>query len=448
MGKIEDLLKGCTVKVNNGSGCLFQPAAEYTYVLTAKHNIEPENEDGATTKLEITDIDVWGNKLNIEDRMVVEKIYPHENMDLAILMVEKITPEVNLFYSNCKMGDKVIFCGYPERLTDEDDGIGFVRCTVNYEDDYWIEITPDQPQFASDHNAYENNLGFSGCGVFKCDDDIMLLLGILVRMSDSSGAGGNIKVRPIKYFDTVAKPPLAPLIPNYLYSFEGYISKITAKYDYDEDIKHIVSNLEKAAKCVIKKEVTPVLVREHFMEKLCIPLRESWTSDSDLWEGWLEFIVYCLLVRKRKSRLKKLNFVLDLLKNKLFFYNRNEERWPVICRMILDLDIAELKDGCTIITHQKKLDSLNETKLNTEKVVKRIDRVQYQLEKYRLLARNKQLETYKIDEGRKPFKDLTFINLSEFRNKIFGSRNRIRESNGDVNKIVQVLRNSIEKALE
>ena len=81
-------LKNVTVKVNSGSGCLFQPLnSEYSYVLTAQHVIED------VEKIEIIrqNLDDEGEVINESIEVIGEPFFHNnENKDAAIIKVKKV----------------------------------------------------------------------------------------------------------------------------------------------------------------------------------------------------------------------------------------------------------------------------------------------------------------------------------------------------------------------
>jgi hypothetical protein len=184
MGNIDDLYRKYAVTVNNGSGCLFQPdKSEYTYVLTAKHNIQ--NKDKTEIFLKENIIVYRGKEQNPENELKVLDVYPHEDAckDAAILKVDYVDDNINLFHTTCERGDSVAIFGYPSRKRKGKYKTDIVDCNVKRViEGELIEITPKDVPFTYDANAHKILKGFSGSGVFKevgddSDKNILLIGG-------------------------------------------------------------------------------------------------------------------------------------------------------------------------------------------------------------------------------------------------------------------------------
>lgn len=111
-----DELKLYTVRVKDGSGCLFQPILNennYTYILTAKHLFEgiAQDDDGndlpyATqdgTDISIfrqVNVDGQWQKISIPFTLERGKTYfPHKDADAAILKINHLSPQFDRIVS-------------------------------------------------------------------------------------------------------------------------------------------------------------------------------------------------------------------------------------------------------------------------------------------------------------------------------------------------------------
>ncbi len=91
MATIEDQLRFYAVKVNEGSGCLFQPdSKEYTYVLTVKHNLEIENSVGEKELIALNDIKIYRGNVDGERISDIIAFELHETLDLALIVIPYI----------------------------------------------------------------------------------------------------------------------------------------------------------------------------------------------------------------------------------------------------------------------------------------------------------------------------------------------------------------------
>ena len=116
---IDDIRKYVVV-VNGGSGCIFQPVdKEYSYILTAKHNLTDNNNRIDTLIRFQYNKNKW-EKLPIEiDSLVEGKNYlSHPDKDIAILKINRITDlePIHRIDTNdiLQEPDNYCLCGYPE----------------------------------------------------------------------------------------------------------------------------------------------------------------------------------------------------------------------------------------------------------------------------------------------------------------------------------------------
>lgn len=409
METIDDLYRKYSVKVNGGSGCLFQPDTnEYTYVLTAKHCIcKGEYKVGEPTEvLDANEIKVYsGNEQNEE--LEVLEVFPHNDKqkDAAILKIGCINEKINLSFTSCQGGDSVRFFGYPNRLKDQKIKTDGVNSEVDMFCDKMIKIVPKKAQFSFDARAHENIKGFSGCGVFKessARDDICLV-GILSRLVDSAGAGDSIWTLPVDYFNEIlSENALRPLIPKHLTSFDEYIKNCWKNIPF----KRWQIVLEQEAQEISKKGINPLLLLGKYHNVLLIPENPDSINDCKLWSGWIEFLVYCKLISNEFLLVDK-ERIHELLEGKQFFYSGEVVDWTIIIEEILEKykNKLKVKDkvvvNCNGNIYLKKI-----TKQALKKILNKIDdAIVFQ-------AENVIDRVSSIDE------DIGFVHISEFRDRI------------------------------
>jgi hypothetical protein len=407
MGKIDDLYRKYAVKVNTGSGCLFQPdTSEYTYVLTAKHNIQNEEK---TLILSKENIKIYrGNEQNPGNELKVLKVFPHrdEVKDAAILEVKYVDENIKLDFNSCQRLDYLRFFGYPQRRTIEEMQTAGVDCNVDMEHpDGRIEIVPKKIQFTYDASAHANIKGFSGCGVFKEINDDILLVGILSRLADETGAGDNILIMPIDYFKEIISQntELSILNPRHLASFDVYVKKVWKNLS----IRRWAIVLEEEAKEICKKGINPIFFLDHYYAKLLMTMNSILIHDSLFWLGWIEFLVYCKQISiemESKDRVQTLEILLD---GKQFFYSGDEGDWAVIISEILDKykNILKVKDKVVVNSNG----SVYIKKLSSEALKNILNTIDDSIV---FEAENA------IDRVSNICEDFTFIHISAFREKI------------------------------
>ncbi|MBN2443987.1 MAG: trypsin-like peptidase domain-containing protein, partial [Spirochaetales bacterium] len=192
---ISPIYRECTVKVNQGSGCLVQPESdEFTYVFTAKHVLydRETNEELPPTITEYkTTIDISGYR--------VFK-HPDTHIDAAIIRVKKIPDFKSPVLENkpIKKGDEFVLCGFPESRKDKSSGEGIgsleMKATFDSADGKMIS--------ALTHNLANHSevAGYSGGGIFHEHQGILFLHGIQSKMDDSIAQNGKVSFVHISAF--------------------------------------------------------------------------------------------------------------------------------------------------------------------------------------------------------------------------------------------------------
>ncbi len=207
-----DLIKKYSVKIDHGSGILFQPnSQEYTYILTAKHVLQKEDSTERGEKMMIykdkVEISTFiPNKEKIIHEIELKKtcfIHENEKIDIAILKVNFIEG-----YNNISLLDKYanlsgfLLSGFPIRLEstntihDQYTNQKIKRLVSETDINLRVEL--------SDTNlGYSKIVGFSGGGIVKESENNIILVGIQSEVKSTLHADGQIDFVPIKYFNEI-----------------------------------------------------------------------------------------------------------------------------------------------------------------------------------------------------------------------------------------------------
>ncbi len=307
MPTIEEQLRYFAVKVNNGSGCLFQPdSKEYTYVLTVKHNLEIKNENQENVLMPLEEIKIFRG--NVDEKPISGLITyeTHDILDLALIVIPYIgDSEMILTHSTSVTEDKLILYGYPQRLSDLEEKRENVRCICDMqrEDELGTEIRTEQGQHTWDINTQKSMLGFSGCGVFADINGTIVLKGIFPEIKDPSGANNKLVSFYISNFNSIAdKLTRKQLLPSNLLSFQSYASKAFKRVN--PGLKGIFySNIEQ----VVNGGISPIAIAERNKDTLTIPISKNYLDDlsqSKLWEAWLELLTVLNIAIPEKQDLE------------------------------------------------------------------------------------------------------------------------------------------------
>jgi len=350
-----------TVKVEKGSGCLFQPySKEYTYVLTAKHVIK----DKENLVIILKTLDASNTLCNETLEVIGEPyLHPDDNIDAAIIKVVKVDgvrPLLRLdnFF---KEPDDYYLCGYPDSRKDNDGYRQNKLSILNPKDLGYIEGEFDKPA------SHDEVVGQSGGGILKCLSGIYYISGIQKRMSalEKYELLGRIDFMPLSFFDEIIDlnpEVLNKLDPPYITSFSELIDKtyyledlsIRSKGIIKSELHGIASELcdEFSPEKVITLCEKPFLVKGELLDNV---------YSSKLWIGFLELLIANQIqstVPLELADIKSIN-----KKNRLFF-GSVERKWTEIIDNLFLSDLSEIEKGGSIfvVTSTDNMPTLTELK--------------------------------------------------------------------------------------
>ncbi|GIT97994.1 ABC-three component system protein [Sulfurovum sp. TSL1] len=334
-----------SVRVDSGSGVLFQPMTqEYTYVLTAKHNLYNDQEFGSYNHpKQITDIKI--TLYEEEEQSVLDK-YEHQRLDLAILKIKKVAFESPLKrFEAVKDRDEYKFYGYPENRREQTNKIKHFDLRVGNISNGEI-IAENESYYSQDDIK-----GCSGGGVFKDGGDSFYLVGIENRMdAQSEGEENNQRLRFvfINTFDEIIEEypqELEPLYPSYMNNFNLIVDEIFLLNDLEEKRDFIRDRLKFLAR-QYTREIKPIMIKKEFEDELLIHgLNLNDAISHDLWSMYLEFILlYILIENKEQITVEKIKEIYK--KRKLIF--AKADRWVTLKENILKSNLRGLQKGGTV----------------------------------------------------------------------------------------------------
>ncbi|WP_373033079.1 ABC-three component system protein [Sulfurovum sp.] len=379
--------KEFSVIVDNGSGVLFQPMTDdYTYVLTAKHNIEAKSTDEIVIK-----------NCEGENLTILEK-YEHHDIDIAIVKIERIIGFVGPMkqIEVPKRNEKYILYGYPETRREEENKLNYFNLVFGHQDQNDCILSN------SDFSEQSEMTGCSGGGVFKEENESTYIAGIEYRMDSSASSGeshNRIRMILIDKFDDIINAnneKLAPLVPPYFDNFSGLLEEIFLLRGMSDHNKIVVRNeLQSIAKTHFFDKIKPIEIADKYGKNLLIDKQnESELYNHALWAMYLEFLVLCPLIDTSSPlNVTDLN---DIYKKRKFLFAKTED-WTGLAEQILLSDLSGLeKNGIVIIGCDGDREP---TRCKLSKtVLENIDRV---------LPGER-----RIDSGiSKPYEDLTFKHI-------------------------------------
>src|SRR5690606_31935319 len=415
-----DELKLYTVRINNGSGCLFQPilnGSEFTYILTAKHlfenGVRDENDEIIPPLPDGTDISIvrqvnigvkW-QKISIP--LILkrgETYFPHKDADVAILKINLLA-NFDKIVSNeiTRLNNTYYLNGFPKQPEDQE-GEEYTTYSIRE-----LEASGDYSQNAQlDHNVL-NKLqveGMSGGGILSIQDDLISIIGIQSRVKHPNFANGKICFVPMKYFAEIVNYKeynglLTPLHPPYLGKFD-FLRDIafTLEVDFinENKIEDTRTYLRNKAVEVINSGITPISIKELFNNKLLIDEDEINCLDTkNIWIGWLEFLTIFNIVKDENIDEKQLVEIFDCVRLK---YTHVEDCTTLFKDKLSKSDYTGLKKGNTVVINSKNAPKKPFKFLNG--IPRDITKVQ-------------DVRGFRTDLGIDPFQSFNFVHLDYYK---------------------------------
>ncbi len=394
-------LKRYSVIVGDGSGVLFQPMnkKDYTYILTAKHNLYGKRSNTDDTrkveKFQLEEVEIFIHNHKEKEPLelqinIGESYFPHETVDLAILKIDYLEGFQDIFIDNeCENLKEASVCGFPGYKREEK---AFPEQYTSYKIDGFISenIFSCLAQLTNSTTGQDEISGLSGGGVLKINKDHLLLVGIQSEIS-SRKENGQIEFVPVKYFDEIIENPrysdkLDRLLPPYMGGFE-YIKtdvfNINAGAD-DDNIAFTRQFLKNKANEIIESDITPNYIKEYFKERLLLnENNKRILNNKVIYITWLEFLTIINIVKAKKHGKDDLEEIFNFIR---LLYKDTDKDWLAsdFLEECLCFNYDNLKTGGTVLIKTNvnpRLPKKNHYKIDRKSLVPRIDRLKNQYEK-------------------------------------------------------------------
>jgi hypothetical protein len=407
-----DLLPKYTVKVEGGSGCLFQPINdEYSYVLTAKHVIAGNRTPSIIRQI----IDEKGNLVNeIIEILGIPFFHSDKNKDAAIIKVKKVDGIESLLRDDLSSENTegYYLCGHPDARKGDDYSFRPNKLTIKNPKQFGyreaeLEKVANKPEV----------IGQSGGGIIKIDESCFLLAGIQKKMSvpDQKESLGHIDFMPLSFFDEIViqnQGELSTLFPPYIGSFERLLNDIFPLPNLDYKKELIQNELKKISK-ELCGDFSPKSILEIFKDEfLANGTDKSFNIHKNLWTAFLELLTYNQLHCEEKLKLNDLKELHK--KRKLFFLDTNS--WTKKLNEIYSSNLSDIEIGGTIVVCATKEISP--------------PRVEYLKEELKLLIPNisSPIDPKNISNTvSNPFEDLKLVNIFKFQENIIRNLLKYKE---------------------
>ena len=396
----KDLLPKYTVKVEGGSGCLFQPINdEYSYVLTAKHVILGNNQPLIIRQT----LDEYDNLIN-ETLNIIGTPYIHtnENKDAAIVKVQKVEGFEPLLRDDLSSENRngYFLCGHPNSR---------VNNAYSFRDNKLeIQNKKQHGYFEAELNRVANRdeiVGQSGGGIIKIEESCFLLAGIQKQMSAPDGVEqlGRIDFMPLSFFDEIIEEnqnDLSKLFPPYIGSFDRLLNEIFPLPNMTVKKSLIQNELQRIA-AQLCDDFSPTTILEMFGEHFLIHGTEkSIIHHKKLWLSFLEILSINQLHSINNITLNDLK---DLhKKRKLFIVD--SDKWTKKIEDIYKTNLSDVEKGGSIVICATNETETTKTEITSEEILFNISAIPDE-------------NNISCTVG-KPFEDLRLINIFKFQSHI------------------------------
>lgn len=365
------------VIVNGGSGIIFQPSdTQYTYILTAKHNVE-EDQIKIIRFSNINNIIEELPEISI-DKNIGVNIFPHYdvNKDIAIIKIDKIRDLEEIFrIESNQIVSNIRLMGYP--LLRRQEFINDKASWFRDSDNLSVHGSRSHGRIEArlqNREEYSEIVGHSGGGVVSIEDGKLLLMGIQNSMLSSKDHEnlGSIEYTPIKYFDEIInkyQDELKPLHPHYLSCFsfltDSAFSKVDNCFNSKKTIDILTKILKEKSKKVIESEITPICIKEYLSEELLLLKSQNnlILNSRDIWVIWLELLTILIILKNDDVKLDKLHNVLN--RYRVFYSDIDDDFWVSHVNELPNANYSNLKKGGTVIVATRTAAKNNTHKLDS-----------------------------------------------------------------------------------
>lgn len=338
-----DELQWFTVKIANGSGCLFQPLSDdYSYVLTAKHVIEDEEE-----------LEIIRQFINTEGEQIDEKIeileppYLHSdpNKDAAIVKVKKVknlTPILRADLNSIKKNNWYL-CGHPESREENNFSYRKNKLTLLNPVNNYIEAEIEK------NVNHSEIVGQSGGGIIKIENSCFLLAGVQKKMAagDEQESLSRIHFAPLTFFDEIIesnKDKLSQLFPPYIGAFNFLLKEIFPLPNLLVKTDLIKQTLNSISMKVCEGIKPEKIINDYTGDFLANGTPKHIIYHKTLWKSLLEFFTIIKLYEEDIT----LNDLASIHKRRKMLIV-DADKWTMKLEDIYKSDLSEIEKGGTIV---------------------------------------------------------------------------------------------------
>lgn len=347
MGRI-DILPKYTVKVEGGSGCLFQPINdEYSYVLTAKHVVSGNNAPSIIRQY------IDNNEVLVNEKLeIIGEPFRHsdDNKDAAIIKVKKIADIESILRADLSSENKegYYLCGHPNSRANNAYSWRENKVSIGNKKQYGYREAE-----LSRVATRSEIVGQSGGGIIKIEETCFLLAGIQKQMTvaDAQEQLGRIDFMPLSFFDEIIddnENDLSELFPPYIGSFERLINDIfpLVGIQVTEQRKKLIQNELKVIAKSLCEDFSPQKIVEIYKDSFLVSGTDKGViNHKQLWISFLELLSINQLHCEQKITFDELKLI---HKSKKLYFTDSKE-WISKLEDIYRSDLSEVEKGGLVV---------------------------------------------------------------------------------------------------
>ncbi|WP_146038484.1 MULTISPECIES: ABC-three component system protein [unclassified Pseudomonas] len=338
MNVYEKILSRAVI-VNHGSGVIVQPmTSEYTYILTAKHNLPTDN---ATIRDHL-----WRE---IPNGRILR--HPDASVDCAIIILPKQTELSFTRYNGPSVPPRTVAVtvGFPTNRRNKSD----VDDRFKLQDGTTSPSIRGKCVFTSEvHLDIDSVEGFSGGGLYVLSADGLdaHLLGVQAAMDETTEPGRS-KCFDLTWFDSMLQShTLPPLAPSFLQCFSR-LNEQSFNFNVweEKNVEELRIELHKLASELVASGIPAphTILEKHHADLLVNGESEQTLFDEDLWIAYIEFLIICAIIDN--TNLIDNNYLEHIEKTRRFVYLSKTDNWLRHYRAILETGKRLIGNMGTII---------------------------------------------------------------------------------------------------
>lgn len=331
---IHEIIRAHAVKVNDGSGVLVHCLSEeFSYILTAKHTLKPQNR-----------VETWDGHL-----LTVLDIYHHSD-DCALLKILLVNdlPLVRFKSNRFDHKSEVIFGGFPSYRAKEKSPEARFKTydgKVNqFDKEFYVTIDGLPPK--------SNIEGASGGGVYIIVNGKPYLIGVEIEMAGPQPQEpGVVLCYDMTRFDEIVKAhDLQPILPSFLSCFNR-IRPNTFKYTLNSPrvLQALRRQLHIKAEGLVRNGIPKPYELLALYDKGLIVNGQADEAiyDLELWSAYAEFLVLHSLLND--VGVMDLTYLKKIERSSRFVYSRSKEAWLQDLNNIIFSARKLLDDGGVLV---------------------------------------------------------------------------------------------------